>query len=237
MTPDLRGPSIFAGAGLVAARELRELTSSRQILFQVAVFTLAVPIALGYWVARFSAGIPLPIVITTQVAVLPFVSAVQATLQAFAGERAERTLAPLLATPLHNLSIFLGKAASCLVPAALLSCLALGLFTATASSQGVQVDFRRDVWLVIALALATGSAFVVAGIAASTKAPSVKGAQASSALLVFPLFGAAVFLANKLQDEPVLVLGACYLAMVPIGFTLAAVAKRWRREEAILRGS
>jgi ABC-2 type transport system permease protein len=241
-----RGPSAWGGTLVVGGRELREVLHNRQVLIQYGVFGALMPVFFGYTLGDTSGLSPVPEsfspvrIFLAQVAIMPFIGALQGIVQAFAGERADRTLAPLLATPLPNLSIFGGKVLASYLPSLAVSWFGMATLVSTVAVRGdrARAGLSNGLILQVAvLAVVTGLAVVIAGVIASSRASSVKSAQAASGMLMMPIVVAVLLLAGRLSAAPGRVLTGCILSLVPLGWLLVLVARRWRREEAILLGS
>jgi len=250
-----QAPSVWQGTVLVAGRELGELRRNRQVLFQFVVFGTVFPVFLALTL-RPTGGAPQNFAFVV-IAIAPHLGTLPAILQAFVGERAERTLAPLLATPLANQSIFLGKVLAVYLPALCVGALGLGIFATTvalsppeqpnlpALPPGVTPESlgfptvqpgvtAAQLGEAFALSLAVGLAVLVLGIVASTRTNTVKSAQTLAALLGLPIYAGVAFLSFRLTSSPLQVLTGALIAVPVLLLALFAVARKWRREEAIL---
>lgn len=265
MTMPLTPPALWPGSVLVARRELGGIARNKTVLFQLAFFGIAFPALQGLWATPGTAGFQN--LNLGLVAFVPYAGALPAVLQAFAGERAERTLGPLLATPLQNGSIFLGKLTAAYLPALAASTLALGVFAlvlqlsppepaapvvppdlpGVSPDQVAQVaaEYRRLHGLVPELGAAglgrallfgavAGTALVVVGLIASTRAETLKAAQTLAGLLNIPLLIGTLYAGSKVLDSTVAVLVTALLALPLLAAALVVVARQWRREEAVL---
>jgi ABC-type Na+ efflux pump permease subunit len=233
--------AVANGTWLIASRELRDLARDRLLLSQQVFFAMLVPAFLGWFqlpalVAQ--SGMLIVPVIVTQIANFPYIGAFQATLTAFAGERANRTLAPLLATPVPNSSIFSGKLTAVFLPSLAFSFLGLGIMVLTASCRLKQrglPPIPTDVLLAAALmSPVVGLMVTAAGLLASTKVKQLRAAQATGTVLLLPILFGSMYLSFIFTRQPLraaLVL-LLMLPMTLVGFLWGAT--QWRREEATL---
>ena len=124
--------------------------------------------------------------------VLPILGAMTVATYSVVGERASRSLEPLLATPLSTGELLLGKSLAAALPAALGSWAAFGIFAAATALLGglrlaaVVVDSTSllTMLLVTPLLALFGMA---AGVLVSLRARDPRGAQQVGGLLVLPV--------------------------------------------------
>ncbi len=241
-------------AGTIAARELLDVRRDRGTLITVAFFVLAMPVVLvltsirpaaqelaktGNADAREALGLLLP-VFMMQVGFMPLFVGVNVAATAFAGERENNTLGPLIATPIAAEAIFVGKLIAAAVPALAASLIAQGAYLASAA-----IFAGRDVLreMPVGLALVMGllvvlSLVVLLGVEliVASRVATVRAAQQYGALVSLPLFFGVLFWAFKIRD-----LGAPLIAATMVLAAVAGVAalfvgaKTWRRDEVIAR--
>jgi len=115
------------------------------------------------------------------------------TSDSFAGERERNTLEPLMAAPIRNRDLLLGKMLTPFLPALLVTWVSFGILTAAVSRLinpfFVSPVFPDTVWilsmvLVVPLFLAGA---VLAEVLISARTPSVKAASALNMLLALPV--------------------------------------------------
>jgi ABC-2 type transport system permease protein len=175
----------------------------------------------------------------TEVLVFPYIAGLQSALTAFVGERENGTLGPLLATPLANTSIFAGKLlGSAYVPSlatSLVGLTAFIVFLHGKASDPFRVVAHSTLIETIALSLVAGLTMVVLGLLIGSKAKSVRGAQAITAVVVFPvIFGVQVLAQLILHHGPWFAWGVTLILLVAIVGSLALSARIWNREEALV---
>ncbi|HEY8041967.1 MAG TPA: ABC transporter permease subunit [Polyangiaceae bacterium] len=180
----------------VLRKELLEVVGERysrrggMVQSIVSVLALGVLLPLGTVRAWVDAS---PIAIL-YFAFLPGVLAVTVAADAFAGERERRTLETLLATPLGEWPILLGKAAAALAFAMAVAAFALACAVVTVNVAAAPPSVFLPAPSLVAGALggALASASLSTGVAIlmSMKIPVARSAQQMTALLNMVLFGA-----------------------------------------------
>lgn len=138
-------------------------------------------------------------------------------LETFVGEKERRSLEPLLATPLSDVQLYLGKLLAATVPPVLASYLGMVVYT---MMLGLVVGWWPDLSLfILAMALSTiESVVMVAGaVIVSSQSTSVRAANLVASFIIVPM-------ALLLQAEASLLLFANYDALWLIGLGLLIVA-------------
>jgi len=239
MREEVKPLPALPGTRVVMRRELRALLQDRRSVTMMVIFGLLLPILIanGAIGAKGKASVVLGIM--TEVLVFPYIAGLQAALTAFVGEREHGTLGPLLATPLSNTSIFAGKLlGAAYVPS--LATSAIGFLAFMAFLHGKPSDPFRIVTHAtlaetIALSLIAGFTMVVLGLLFGSKAKSVRGAQAITAVVVFPvIFGVQVLAQLVINYNAWIAWGVMLALVVAIGAGLALAARVWNREEALV---
>ena len=239
MRDEARPLSALSGTWVVMRRELRALLQDRRSVTMMVIFGLLLPILIASG-AVGSRGKPEGVLgILTEVLVFPYIAGLQSALTAFVGEREHGTLGPLLATPLANISIFGGKLlGAAFIPGLATSAIGFVAFVArlhgkpgdpfSVVSHGVLIEM-------IALSLVAGFAMVALGLLLGSKSKSVRGAQAITAVVIFPvIFGVQLLALIVVKHSPVfawtVLVGV--IVLIVLGLTLAA--RVWNREEALV---
>jgi ABC-type Na+ efflux pump permease subunit len=239
MREKIKPLAALPGTWVVMRRELRALLQDRRSVTMMVIFGLLLPIVIANG-AIGSRGKPSVVLgIMTEVLVFPYIAGLQAALTAFVGEREHGTLGPLLATPLANVSIFAGKLlGAAYVPS--LATSAIGLIAFMSFLRGKPSDPLKIVSHstfaeTVALSLIAGFTMVVLGLLLGSKAKSVRGAQAITAVVVFPvIFGVQVLAQLVLNRNAWLAWGVMLGLVVAIVVGLAVSARAWNREEALV---
>ena len=241
MRDEARALSAMQGTWVVMRRELRALLQDRRSVTMMIVFGLVLPVVIGNSGAGTKGNPKLILGILTEVLVFPYIAGLQAALTSFIGEREHGTLGPLLATPLSNVSIFAGK----LLGAAYLPSLvtsAVGFVAFISILHGKASDPLNDKVVAhssfaftIVLSLVAGFTMVALGLLLGSKAKSVRGAQAITAVVVFPVIFGVQVLAFIVVDHSALfawsVLAGLVVAIIA---GLVFAARLWNREEALV---
>ena len=239
MRDDVRSLPAFAGTWVVMRRELRALLQDRRSVTMMVIFGLALPILIASTAVSSRGKQEVILAVLTEVLVFPYIAGLQAALTSFIGEREHGTLGPLLATPLSNVSIFAGK----LLGAAYLPGLAtsiIGFVAFIVRLRGTAGDpFRvvRHSTLIemIALSLVAGFAMVALGLLLGSKSKSVRGAQAITAVVVFPvIFGVQLLALVVVNHTPLFAWSILIGIVVVIVLGLAFASRVWNREEALV---
>jgi uncharacterized membrane protein SpoIIM required for sporulation len=118
--------AFLPGAWIIARREIRDQLRDWRILVPIILLTLFFPVLMNFtaqqamdFVARYDAPIIaerlVPFLLMV-VGFFPISISLVIALESFAGERERLSLEPLLATPLSDAQLYLGKVAASLVP-------------------------------------------------------------------------------------------------------------------------
>ena len=239
MRDEIRALPVLPGTFVVMRRELRALLQDRRSVTMMGIFGLLLPVLVANG-AIGSKGKPAIVLgILTEVLVFPYIAGLQAALTAFVGEREHGTLGPLLATPLSNVSIFAGKLlGAAYVPS--LATSAVGLiafltFLHGKASDPLTIVAHSTLIETALLSLIAGFAMVVFGLLIGSKSKSVRGAQAITAVVVFPvIFGVQVLAQVVLKHNAVFALTVMAALVVAITASLWLSARIWNREEALV---
>jgi ABC-2 type transport system permease protein len=239
MRDEVRPLPGLAGTFVVMRRELRALLQDRRSVTMMVIFGLVLPIVIANGALGSRAQPAVVLGIMTEVLVFPYIAGLQAALTAFVGEREHGTLGPLLATPLANSSIFAGKLLGAgYVPSLATSAIgftAFLLFLRGKASDPFTIVPHRVLLETVALSLVAGFAMVVLGLLLGSRAKSVRGAQAITAVVVFPvIFGVQVLAQVVLNHRPWIAWGVIILLVVAIVTSVGISARIWNREEALV---
>lgn len=190
-------PQLFTGALVVTRRELRDQIRDWRILAPIILLTLFFPILMNFtaqqavnFVGRYGAPIIgerlIPFLLMV-VGFFPISISLVIALESFAGERERMSLEPLLATPLTDGQLFLGKMfASLLLP--VLAAYG-GIFVYL-----IGLYFRLD-WIppislllqVILLTTAQALVMVCGAVVISSQTTSVRAANLLASFIILPV--------------------------------------------------
>jgi len=213
--------------GLIVRREVRDQFRDWRILTPLLLLTLFFPMLAHFtarrmvaYMERFNAVLvaerlyPLLLLV---VGFFPISISLVVALESFAGERERGTIEPLLATPLSDAQLYVGK-----LLAVLLLPLAgsyLGLLSYTLAMIG-KAGWRPDAMLLLAVwLLTTAQALVMVSgaVVVSTQATSVRGANLLASAIIIPV-------ALLLQWESVLVFWRQFAVLWTVVAGLAVVS-------------
>jgi len=182
---------------VVTRREVHETITDWRILMPMLTLALLFP---GILVVGMNVGMPYldqidPRLATekasvfgaTMAAFFPISFSLIIALESFAGEKERNTLEALLATPISDAQMFLGKFLAVLAPPAFLSLVGLAVFTVGLRlALDIEVPFDFLV-LAILLGFVEALAMVAAAVVVSSQAPSVKAANLLASFIIIPV--------------------------------------------------
>jgi len=239
MRDEARALSSMQGTWVVMRRELRALLQDRRSVTMMIIFGLVLPIVIANSGAGTKGRPELILGILTEVLVFPYIAGLQSALTSFVGEREHGTLGPLLATPLSNVSIFAGKLlGAAYIPSLVTSSVGFIAFTAILHGKAgdpLTVVSHSTFALMIVLSLVAGFTMVALGLLFGSKAKSVRGAQAITAVVVFPvIFGVQVLALIVVNHSALFAWGVLAGLVAAIIAGLGFAARLWNREEALV---
>jgi uncharacterized membrane protein SpoIIM required for sporulation len=235
-----------SGAWVIARREIRDQLRDWRILTPIIILTLFFPLLMNFtaqqavdFVGRYGAPIIgdrlIPFLLMI-VGFFPISISLVIALESFAGERERLSLEPLLATPLSDGELYLGKMLASVTPplgAAYLGIIVylVGLF--------FRLDWRPEpVLLLQILALTTVQAFVMVSgaVVISSQTTSVRAANLLASFIIIPI-------AELIIGESVIMFWGRYhilwwivLALLLIAIVLTRMGLRlFNREELLGR--
>ncbi len=157
------------------------------------------------------------------------------------GEREQATLEPVLAAPITDRELLIGKALAATGPAVVVSWLLYGLFllfTALLGTEAVRADTFQIGWLVAQAALAPVVAIlsIEVGMAVSARSSDIRVAQQVAGLAMLPVLGLVVAFSYRLIDPTpgFLLLAAAAVAAVDVA-GWRVVERMFDRERMLTR--
>jgi len=239
MSDEVRALPALPGTWVIMRRELRALLQDRRSITMMGIFGLVLPIVIAEGALGSRGKAHAVLGILTEVLVFPYIAGLQAALTAFVGEREHGTLGPLLATPLTNVSIFAGKLlGAAYVPSLATSAIGFIAFISFLhgkASDPFQVVAHSVLIETVVLSLIAGFTMVMLGLLLGSKSKSVRGAQAITAVVVFPvIFGVQVLAQVVLNRRPWIVWAVLAGLVAAIVASLGLAARVWNREEALV---
>jgi ABC-type transport system involved in multi-copper enzyme maturation permease subunit len=182
---------------LVARREIRDQLRDWRILTPIIALTLFFPILMNYtareavnFVARYGAPLIaerlIPFLLMV-VGFFPISISLVIALESFAGERERLSLEPLLATPLTDSQLYLGKMMASLVPPLVAAYLGIAVYLI---GLAVQVEWYAPLPLLIQVVLLTTAQAVVmvsGAVVISSQTTSVRAANLLASFIIIPV--------------------------------------------------
>ena len=200
--------------------EIAEMTGRQAIIYLVSVYLFA-PIFL----------------------VIPIMASSIIASDSFAGEKERKTMEALLATPLSDGEMLLGKMCVSLVPAVVVTVAAFLVYSTIMDYSTIDLFsgkllFPNSTCLTLIFILSPAIAFadVALTVLISTRAKGVKEAQQISALLLVPLIGIVIGQVSgaMLLDPWLVLLMAAFLVVLDVVMFLASI-KTFGRDHMLAR--
>lgn len=172
--------------------------------------------------------------------ILPVVIPLSIAAYSIVGEKEQGTLEPLLAAPIRDWELFLGKALGPVIPGLLLSWGAFGLFLAASSVilGGIPAGALSPPWLLSIFALAPFLALfaVFVTMIVSSRTTDVRAAYQFSSLAVLPALVPLLVYIGRLAAVDLTFVGIEAGVVLPLDLAALFVAARlFRREEILTR--
>ncbi|MEE8568548.1 MAG: ABC transporter permease subunit, partial [Anaerolineales bacterium] len=217
----------IAGAWIVARREIRDQLRDWRILTPIIILTLFFPLLMNFtaqqamgFVTRYGAPIIgdrlIPFLLLI-VGFFPISISLVIALESFAGERERLSLEPLLATPLTDSQLYLGKMVASLVPPLGASYLGISVYLV---GLVLSIGWRPPPQLLLqVLALTTIQAIVMVSgaVVISSLTTSVRAANLLASFIIIPV-------AELVIGESVIMFWARYEILWWIVLALALIA-------------
>ncbi len=227
-------------------KEWRESLRNRMVLFGVIFLPL---VFVGISVFMMMAGAPESdpiaqiVLFNTSLMyfmVLPAVIPVAIAVYSIVGEKEQTTLEPLLATPISDMELFLGKALASVIPAVFVNWMSFGLFLLLTWGLIGTLPLKTLSlpWLASIFGLSPLLAFFSVGVTmvVSSRASDARAAYQVSSLAILPgLVPLIVYSTMKTAVDLRLVLMEAALLLVASGAVLWLAIRLFRREQILTR--
>jgi uncharacterized membrane protein SpoIIM required for sporulation/ABC-type transport system involved in multi-copper enzyme maturation permease subunit len=260
MAPTLAAPIEQAGTGfrrplylarwnlsralIITRREIIDMFRDWRILAPILLLTLIFPSIANWgagrmlgWVEQYGATIVgerlIPFLLMV-VGFFPISFSLIIALESFVGEKERRSLEPLLATPLSNIQLYIGKTLGSTVPPLIGSLLGITVYLVGVY---INVDYRPPLVLLVQIILLTvmqALVMVSGAVVVSSQTTSVRAANLLSSFIVIPM-------AFLIQAEALIMFWAQYdvLWWILLGLLLLDIVlvrmgvRNFNREELI----
>jgi uncharacterized membrane protein SpoIIM required for sporulation len=187
----------FRCAWIVAGREIKDQLRDWRILTPIIILTLFFPLLMNFtarqavdFVGRYGAPIIgdrlIPFLLMV-VGFFPISISLVIALESFAGERERLSLEPLLATPLTDGQLYLGKMIASLVPPLSAAYLGIAVYMI---GLVFRIDWRPDAQLLFQIVLLTTIQAVVmvsGAVVISSQTTSVRAANLLASFIIVPV--------------------------------------------------
>ncbi len=200
MNPPTSPPTHWENISLalvVTRREVRDTLRDWRITLPIMLLTLVFPIMMSLlaelmieFLTRYRASVlaekSLPLLLMV-VGFFPISFSLIIALETFVGERERQSLEPLLATPLSNTQLYLGKTLAALIPPLLASYLGILLYLIGLM---VTLSYRPPIVLVVQIILLTTAEAMVmvsGAVVVSSQTTSVRAANLLASFIIIPM--------------------------------------------------
>jgi ABC-type transport system involved in multi-copper enzyme maturation permease subunit len=192
-----RPGGLLSGALIVAGREIRDQLRDWRILAPIAALTLFFPALMNFtarqavsFVTRYGAELVgerlIPFLLMV-VGFFPISISLVIALESFAGERERQSIEPLLATPLTDTQLYLGKTLASLLPPLAASYLGIGVYLI---GLAIQIHWYPPPTLLVQVLLLTTAQAVVmvsGAVVISLQTTSVRAANLLASFIIIPV--------------------------------------------------
>lgn len=182
---------------LLVRREIRDTLRDWRIVTPIVILTLFFPALMSFvadlalnWVARYGAPIIgdriIPFLLMV-VGFFPISFSLVIALETFVGEKERNSLEPLLATPLTDAQLYLGKMLAAMAPPLLAAYLGFGVYLGGLYFFKGWVPHWELLVLMVLLTTAEGLVMVSAAVVLSSQATSVRAANLLASFVIVPM--------------------------------------------------
>ncbi|KAF5417311.1 MAG: hypothetical protein C5S38_01940 [Candidatus Methanophagaceae archaeon] len=189
--------TLFSGAWIVARREIRDQFRDWRVLAPILLLTLFFPILMNFtasqavdFVGRYGAPIIgerlIPFLLMV-VGFFPISISIVIALESFAGERERQTLEPLLATPLSDGQLYLGKTAASLVPPLAAAYLGITVYLIGLLIKVQWVPTPQLLVQILSLTTIQAMVMVSGAVVISSLTTSVRAANLLASFIIIPV--------------------------------------------------
>jgi ABC-2 type transport system permease protein len=226
-------------------KEWRESMRNKMVLFGVILLPVILVGTSVFMIASSQGGNPIEQIILFNTALmyfllLPAIIPLAIAVYSIVGEKEGATLEPLLATPISDVELFLGKALASVIPALIVNWISFGAFLLLIRALVGTVPFQllTPPWLASIFGLAPLLALfsVAVTMIVSSRASDARAAYQFSSFAILPgLIPLIIYSTQKtLVDVNLIILEGALLIVVDIAVLYVAI-KLFRREQILTR--
>ncbi len=226
-------------------KEWRESLRNKMVLFGVVLLPMFLVGTSIFMIKTAQGGDAIEQIILFNTALmyfllLPAIIPLAIAVYSIVGEKEQTTLEPLLATPISDTELFLGKAMASVIPALIVNWLSFGVFLGLIRLLVGSVPFQvlTTPWLVSIFGLSPLLALFSVGVTmiVSSRASDARAAYQFSSFAILPgLVPLIIYSTQKtLVDMRLILLEAALLVVADV-VILAVAIKLFRREQILTR--
>jgi len=226
-------------------KEWRESMRNKMVLFGVIFLPVVLVGSSVFMIKSAQGGDPIEQIILFNTALLyflllPAIIPLAIAVYSIVGEKEQTTLEPLLATPISDVELFLGKALASVIPALIVNWISFGAFLLVVRFVGGSVPLQTLTapWLAAIFGLSPLLAMFSVGVTmiVSSKASDARAAYQFSSLAILPgLIPLIVYTSMKtLVDIRLIALEGGILVVACVAVLTFAI-KLFRREQILTR--
>jgi uncharacterized membrane protein SpoIIM required for sporulation/ABC-type transport system involved in multi-copper enzyme maturation permease subunit len=182
---------------VLVRREIRDTLRDWRMVVPIIILTLLFPGLMSFvadmtlnWVARYGAPIIgdrlLPFLLMV-VGFFPISFSLVIALETFVGEKERNSLEPLLATPLSDTQLYLGKTLAAMIPPLLAAYLGIAVYLIGLSIFEGWAPSLELLALVLMLTTCQGLVMVSGAVVVSSQTTSVRAANLLSSFIIIPM--------------------------------------------------
>lgn len=182
---------------ILTQREIRDTARDWRLVGPIAILTLVFPLLLNFaasvmldFAKQYNAGVAgdqaVPFMLLV-VGFFPISFSLVIALETFVGEKERKSLEPLLATPLSNTQLYLGKTLAALIPPLLASFLGMTVYLI---SLYLNINYRPSFVLmaqIVLLTMAEAMVMVTGAVIISSQTTSVRAANLLASFVILPM--------------------------------------------------
>lgn len=226
-------------------KEWRESMRNKMVLLGVIILPVILVGTSVFMITSAQDGDPMEQIILFNTALmyfllLPAIIPLAIAVYSIVGEKEQTTLEPLLATPISDVELFLGKALASVIPALIVNWISFGAFLLLIRTFVGTVPFQllTPTWLASIFGLAPLLALFSVGVTmiVSSRASDARAAYQFSSFAILPgLIPLIIYSTqNTLVDLNLILLEGALLVLVDVGVLFFAI-KLFKREQILTR--
>lgn len=184
-------------AWMITRREVRDQFRDWRIIFPIVILTIFFPFLMNFtaqqlvgFAQKYGAsliGLRLVPFLLMIVGFFPISVSLVIALESFVGEKERGSIEPLLATPLKDWQLYLGKLVAVIVPPLVGSYLGMGVYLISLVRGGIALPEPAFLWQVLALTSVQATVMVAGAVVVSTQATSVRAANLLASFIIIPV--------------------------------------------------